>query len=136
MPEKTTGAPALDPTVEIGGTVYTLRFSFMAQYEADRLGVNLRDFINGLKATRTGTLSSFVALLAAMVAHNFIAARQEAPAPEYWAMQLDLMPEAKRAGVFNTVAQVLGEWLKKQASEAVRLQEPAPAQGPPPMLVS
>lgn len=127
MIQPATGAPNSDPIITIGGGSFSLRFSFIAQYEADRLRVNLVDFIAGLKTNNTGTLSSFVALFASMVAHNFTAIGQPVPTPEYWASMLDRETRDKRSEVFGRVADVLAAWLKEQAPAAVRLQESAPS---------
>lgn len=130
MIQKTTGAPAEDAMVTIDGQQYSLRFSFVAQYEADRLRLNLRDFINGLQSRSVGTVTGFVALLAAMLAHNFIEIGQPAPEPQYWVGKLDRMTKQARSDVFTRVADVMGQWLKEQVPAEVRLQEPAPTQGP------
>jgi hypothetical protein len=129
MIEKANGAPAAnDPVITLAGQTYSLRFSFIAQYEADKLKVNLRDFVGGLRTNNAGTLSTFVALFAAMVAHNFTAMGQPVPTPDYWVGLLDGQTAEKRGEVFQLVADVLAAWLKKRASEVIKLQEPAPPQ--------
>ncbi len=132
MIQKTTGAPASDPVVKIGGKEYTLRYSFRSQYIADRLGVSIPEFVTGLKKSNAGTLSNFVALLAAMIAHNFPSGTT-APTPDQWAEVLDAENKTNRQAIFSTVAEVLVAWINEQAP-AVRLSESVQAEAAGPKL--
>ena len=130
IPDAVTGSPVKYPSVKLGGVEYTLKFSVLAEFIADDLRLNLREFFNGLRGDNVGTLAGFLKLFSAMVAHNFVALGQPVPKPEHWAAVLDREEPSKTAEVCQAVGECLQA--KMLASAKVRLQEPAPSQGPQP----
>lgn len=130
MLDNVTLAPGQPVSVTIAGVAYTLKFSILAEYEADALGVDVRQFLGGLRDASVGTLSNFMKLFSAMVAHHFVALKQPAPTPAQWAAAIDAEPTGKLREVCDAVGKCLIS--KMQASSAVRLQEATPAQGPQP----
>jgi hypothetical protein len=128
MIDTTTGSPLGSKiTVTLQGVAYDLRYSALAEYVADDLGVNVPQFVAGIRERNAGNLSTFLKLFSAMVAHYFTARRQPIPSPEHWAAVLDEEPPEKGSEIFQAVADCLASKIRASA-QRVKLREPTPAQ--------
>lgn len=122
-----TKSPLLDPVVVIGGMRLTLKWTFIAELEADKLGLDVPALIRTLKAANVGRVSSIMKLFVAMTAHNFLAVGQPVPSVDYWAVQIDTSPELFKA-ICDAVVKVLNA--KMTAPAQTKLREPASNQEP------
>ena len=66
MIDTTTGSPLGSKiTVTLQGVDYDLRYSALAEYVADDLGVNVPQFVAGIRERNAGNLSTFLKLFSA-----------------------------------------------------------------------
>lgn len=126
----TTQSPIEDPTIEIGGATYSLRFSLVAELIADELGLDITDFFASLRTRNSGKLTAYMKLFSAMVGHHFIGLHQQPPTHHDWMARIDALGKPASDAKFRELCEAVGKCLsaKIQASAAVKLQETAPAQ--------
>jgi hypothetical protein len=114
-------SPLGDPVVTIGDKSYSLKFSLLCQYIADRRGVDLEHLIPMIPNPEPGEgkpamvvkpgpgkLALILDLFAAMVAHNFVESQRPVPTAEEWALQL---PEDSIPAISKAVIGALGKRL-------------------------
>lgn len=140
---RTNGVPETPPIsfpwVEIGGSVYTLKYSLLAQFHLDKLGVNVPELMQTLiprlpdgKAdpnppNKPGRVAAMMTLFAACTAHNFVELGQPIRRADEWAL---LIPDAQ----WSECCKAVGEALVKAQPAAAPSPAPAPAETPFPDL--
>jgi hypothetical protein len=112
------------PVVSVGGVPYVVRFSMLAQYMLDSMGVDLRSINEVLRADKPGKVSLFMKLWAACVAHEFESKGAAVPSPEWWAARVT--PDEWKA-----MCQGVVDSLTKIPQSAVTLREADAKQGAP-----
>jgi hypothetical protein len=102
--------PLEDPVVTIGQDSYTLKFSLLCQYIADKNGINLLHIGDQIRAAASGqgALALTLDLFAAMVSGNFVERQRPVPTAQDWALRI---PEESMPEITKAVWSVLGKWL-------------------------
>jgi hypothetical protein len=114
--------PLGDPVVTIDGQSYTLKFSLLAQYIADKRGI---DVIPEIRKPGPGKLALTLDLFSAMVSDHFERLGKPIPTSEYWAGKI---PETAMPEISKAVMSVLGKWLGlPDGPQTVPATEQAPA---------
>jgi hypothetical protein len=121
--DNVTQSPIRYEQITVGGLVLTLKWSFRAEFEADKFGVDVKQLFSALKKTNTGTLTGMLGMFAAMVSHNFIAAGKPVPSPEYWAGVFDTEEPEKWAEACAAIGKTLESKVK---ASAMKLRESTP----------
>lgn len=84
-----TALPPIDyPTIKVGDTTYTLKYSLLAQYVLDKAGVDVRRAPQILQSDQTGRVALMLDLFAACVAGNFVDLNQSIPTATQWAQRI------------------------------------------------
>ena len=120
----TTAPPIQYPTVTIDGRTLTLKFSLLAQYVLDGLGVDPRSIAPTLQNEGPGKVALAMKLFSAAVAENFATTGEPIPAPEHWAMRI---PSEQWAEVCKATFSAM----VKAPPAATAAQEPPATQGSP-----
>lgn len=93
------------PSIIIGGTTYTLRWSQLAQFELSESGYTISQMLDViLKAGEPRAHAYSYRLFAAMVAHNFIDKGLPIPDARFWA---SVIPNEKVAELFSVIREAL-----------------------------
>ena len=125
MDDNITQSPIAAPFVVIDGMRLTLKWTFLAEYEADRMGFDVPGFLTGLKTSNTGKITGFMKMFVAMTAHEFNAVGRPVPDPSYWAAVIDKNPDK-----FKEICDAVAACLRaKMTPPTVSLRESA-ATGP------
>ena len=114
----TNGLPDVtgSPSIIIGGTTYTLRWSQLAQFELSEAGFSPADMFEAMRKKDPRALSHTYRLFAAMLAHNFTDKGLPIPDGRHWAT---VMPNDKVVEMYTAI----GDALKNEAAPQV----PTPA---------
>ena len=91
-----TQSPLAAQVVVIDGMRLTLKWTFLAEYEADKIGLDVAQFLAGLREQNVGKVTGFMKMFVAMTAHEFVAVGRPVPGPDYWAAKLEKEPDKFR----------------------------------------
>ncbi len=112
------------PSIIIGGTTYTLRWSQLAQFELSEAGYSISEMLTAMKEQKPSAVAHSYRLFAAMLAHNFTDKGLPIPDARHWA---SVMPNDKVVEMFTAISDALG----KAAAPAVALREPGKSEAEP-----
>ncbi len=107
------------PTITINGETLEVRFSFLAEYALDQLGLSMQMVHQILRRTGPGKVGIFMKLFAACVVHNYVERGEVAPTPEQWALTVKTAAEFK--AITDAVVAALVK--AKPPAETIPLQE-------------
>ena len=108
------------PTITLQGETVELRFSFLAEFKLDEMGLTMSMVSGILRGPQNaGKVGVMMKLLSACAAQFFIERGETPLSPEQWAMKVKTADEIRTIG--NAVTKAL--LLAKPPTETIGLQE-------------